>query len=142
MTLLACATPACVLADTCAYPDRCPLKRGDRTMSDRNPTHCPCCQGGRNIPCRDPRCGDSTWDHECTADYVRCAGIPSEPRDAEIARLSAEVERLTRAKNSALERIEVAERARVEDWHARRKAEAERDEAHVLLKEAAAARGT
>jgi hypothetical protein len=37
--------------------------------------HCLGCAGGKNIPCHDPQCGDSTWDHECTAGWKACPGI-------------------------------------------------------------------
>lgn len=39
------------------------------------PQHCPGCQGGRGTRCQDPQCGDSTWDHDCTAGYENCPGI-------------------------------------------------------------------
>lgn len=38
--------------------------------------HCKCCKGGYDpTPCRDPQCGDSTWDHECPSGYEPCPGL-------------------------------------------------------------------
>lgn len=71
-------------------------------------------------------CGDMT------VPVPFCPTCNPDPRDAECVRLSAEVERLTREhiqatteKHAALERAEIAEKARVEDWNARRTAEEE-----------------
>jgi hypothetical protein len=29
-------------------------------------------EGWVDIRCRDPQCDDSTWDHYCTLDYIKC----------------------------------------------------------------------
>jgi len=29
-------------------------------------------EGGYSVPCSDPQCGDSTWDHYCDGRYERC----------------------------------------------------------------------
>ncbi len=29
--------------------------------------------GWIDVNCSDPQCGDSTWDHYCTSDYIKCA---------------------------------------------------------------------
>ena len=34
-----------------------------------------------NRPCSDPQCGDSTWDHDCDADYIRTPCDCTKPYD-------------------------------------------------------------
>jgi len=84
------------------------------------PRRCKKCGGAGTLDCDDPQCGDSTWDHNCTAGLKcrECDGkgfiveaAPPEPPGAREALLEVLAD-MRRAANSPLDGQEGAQRVR------------------------------